>query len=221
VGEAEATEAGLRGEGAKEEEPEAREAKGENAEPAALSVVPGGMREERREARGRSGAGDDEEGARGEGGETVGADHGRASQEREKAKEPPPAMGAKEPEPGARAKRVSAPTAAPLDRLRRRRTARPEKPGAEEGSSILRSLASPSMHWRRASRPRSSRRRRERGSSSPLLARMGTAREKPAPIASRAREAPPSRSAAREAVVWMPASLIARRPERPNTGAFA
>ncbi len=79
MGEAEATEAGLRGEGAKEEEPEAREAKGEDAEPAALSVVPGGVREERREARGRSGAGDDEEGARGEGGETVGADHGRGS----------------------------------------------------------------------------------------------------------------------------------------------
>ena len=67
-------------------------------------------------------------------------------QEREKAKEPPSGRACQEPEPRGRAKREALSGFAPRERLRRRSTARPEKPGAGEGSSIRRSFASPSTH---------------------------------------------------------------------------
>jgi hypothetical protein len=101
-----------------------------------------------------------------------------------------------------------------------RLTQRPEKPEGGAGSSILRSLASPSTQKRRASLSWKER-RSSRGSGSPFLIKKGTARPKPCSIASRARAAPPGLSAAREAVVWMPAALEARRPARPYKGAFA
>jgi hypothetical protein len=66
------------GEGAKAKEPEAWEAKGDEAEPSALSAVPRAVGGEEGEVRG-SGARDDEEGARGEGREAIGADHERGS----------------------------------------------------------------------------------------------------------------------------------------------
>jgi hypothetical protein len=66
------------GDTAEPEEPEAREAKGEEAEPSCLSRAPGRIGGEEREAA-RSGAREEEERARGEGREEKGARHGRSS----------------------------------------------------------------------------------------------------------------------------------------------
>ena len=139
--------------------------------------------------------------------------------QKERRASPPPWRACQEEE-GARAKRAAASGEAPLLFLSLRLTQRPEKPEGGAGSSILRSLASPSMQKRRASLPWQER-RSSRGRGSPFLIKKGTARAKPCSIASRARAAPPGLSAAREAVVWMPAALEARRPARPYRGALA
>jgi len=125
---------------------------------------------------------------------------GGAHERPPKRARPPPASSCQSEE-GARAKREAAEGSAPLERLRRSITARPEKPARGARSNMRRSLRSPSMQSRRAGASPSASRRRFEGRGAPFGRRMGTAREKPWRTASSARLAPPGLSAAREAVV--------------------